>query len=66
MGPTKAELQRILDSLPEGQWLKPNITSWDEDGRIVYTLLATKPDSGELYYYEPDSGQFELLKMPGR
>ncbi len=66
MGPTKSELQQILDSITEGEWLNPNITSWDEDGRIVYTLLATKPDSGELYYYEPDSGQFELIKMPGR
>ncbi len=66
MGPTKAELQQILDSLPQGEWVNPYITSWDEDARIVYTLLATKPDSGELYYYEPDSGQFELLNMPGQ
>ena len=63
---TKAELQQILESINASEWLNPNITSWDEDGRIVYTLLATRPDSGELYYYEPDSGQFELIKMPGR
>ncbi len=63
---TREELQRVLESLPAGEWVNPNITSWEQDDRTVYTLLATKPDSGELYYYEADSGQFELLKMPGR
>ncbi len=66
MSPTRGELQQILESLSPGEWVNPYITSWDEDARIVYTLLATKPDSGELYYYETDSGQFELLKLPGR
>ncbi len=66
MSPTREELQQVLESLPPGEWVNPNITSWEQDDRTVYTLLATKPDSGELYYYEPDSGQFELLKMPGR
>ncbi len=66
MSPTRGELQQILESLPPGEWVNPHITDWEEDARTVYTLLATKPDSGELYYYEPDSGQFELLNMPGQ
>ena len=65
MSQTRAELQEILDALPDGQWLNPNITSWDAHGRTVYTLLATKPGSGELYYYDEDSRQFEQVEMPG-
>ncbi len=66
MASTRAELQRILELLPEGEWNNAHITSWEEDARAVYTLLATKPDTGKLYYYEQDSSQFELLKVPGQ
>jgi len=64
MDPTEEELQKILDSLLPGEWDNPHITSWDEETRIVYTLLATQPGTRQLHYYEPDTGQFESLNLP--
>ena len=66
MAPTRNELQRVLDSLPEGEWNNPHITSWEEDARTVYILVATKPDSGHIYFYDLDAGEFEKMKLPGQ
>ena len=65
MDPTEEQLQRVLESLPAGKWDNPHILSYDEESRIVHTPLATKPGTGEMYYYEPDTGEFERLKLPG-
>jgi hypothetical protein len=64
MNPTKAQLQKILDSLPPGDWEKPYIFSYDEEYRIVHTLVATKPGTKDLYYYEPDEDKWEPLNLP--
>jgi hypothetical protein len=64
MDPTKKKLERILESLPPGEWVNPHIVSWDEETRIVYTLVASKPESGMMYYYDEDSGEFEPLNLP--
>ena len=64
MDPTKAELQVLLDALAPGEWDNPHIFTYNEEMRIVHTLVATKPGTKDLYYYEPDSGEFEKLWMP--
>ena len=53
MALTKQQLQTILDSLPPEEWEEPYIFSYDEESRIVHTLVATKSGTNELYYYEP-------------
>ena len=64
MDPTKEELEKIMDSLPPGTWEKPYIFTYDEETRLVHTFVATKPGTTDLYCYEPDTGEFERLKMP--
>ena len=64
MDPTKEQLQRILDSLPPEDWEKPYIFSYDDESRVVHTLVATKPGTKDLYYHEPDTAQFERLNLP--
>ncbi|MCH2519985.1 MAG: hypothetical protein MK210_17620 [Dehalococcoidia bacterium] len=64
MNPTKQQLQSILDSLPAEEWEKPYIFSYDEESRIVHTLVATKPGTNELYYYEADEDKWEPLNLP--
>ena len=64
MNPTKQQLQSILDSLPTEEWEMPYIFSYDEESRIVHTLVATKPGTNELYYYEPDDDKWEPLNLP--
>ena len=64
MQPTKQQLQRILDSLAPEEWEKPYIFSYDEESRIVHTLVATKPGTNDLHHYELDTGGSELLNLP--
>ena len=64
MDPTEKDLQKILNTLPSGEWDNPHIVSWDEETRRVCTLLATQPGSRQLHYYEPDTGEFEPLNLP--
>ncbi len=64
MQPTKQQLQTILESLPPEEWQKPYIFSYDEESRIVHTLVATKPGTNELYYYEADEDKGEPLNLP--
>jgi hypothetical protein len=66
MDPTKEELEKIMGALPPGQWVNPHIFSWDEESRIVYSLVATKPGTNTMYYYDTDSGQFEPIGPLGR
>jgi hypothetical protein len=58
---TQAELQEILDSLDPGQWTNARIMTFNDEYRLQHVLVAAHPDSGKLYYYEPDSGEFEPL-----
>ena len=51
MDPTEEQLQKILESLPAGEWENPHIFSYNEEYRMVHTLVATKPGTGEMYYY---------------
>jgi hypothetical protein len=59
--PTKEELQKILESLSPGEWVNPQIFSWNDEYRVRHTLVATKPESGAMYYYDPDLERFEPL-----
>lgn len=61
MDPTKEELEKIMESLSSEEWVNPYIFSYDEETRIVHTLVATKPGSSVLYYYDTDLKQFEPL-----
>ena len=61
---TKQQLPKILDGLPPGEWDNPYIFSYDEESRVVHTLVATMPGTKDLYYYEPDTERFEPLILP--
>lgn len=61
MEPTKEELQKVLESLTPGEWVNPRIFSWNDEYRIRHTLVAAKPGSGVMYYYDSDSERFEPL-----
>ena len=60
----KQQLQSILDSLPPEEWEKPYIFSYDEESRIVHTLVATKPGTNELYYLRSGRGQMGAVESP--
>jgi hypothetical protein len=64
MDRTKEELQIILESLPPEDWEKPYIFSYDDEYRVVHTLIASKPGTGGLYSYDPDTGDFTPLNLP--
>ena len=64
MNPTKQQLQSILESLPPEEWEKPYIFTYDEESRIVHTLVATKPGTKDLFYYESDEDKWEPLNLP--
>lgn len=61
MDPSQEELQQILESLDPKEWADPRIMTFNDEYRLHYILVATSPGSGKMYYYEPDSGQFEPL-----
>ena len=64
MDPTRAQLQKVLESLTPGEWLNPHIFTYEEETRFVHVLMATKPGTTDLYCYEPDTGEFEPLILP--
>ena len=64
MAPTKQQLQIILDSLPPEEWEKAYIFSYNEESRIVHTLVATKAGTNELHYYELDDDEWVPLILP--
>lgn len=66
MYPTEKQLQRILESLAPEAGDNPHVFSYDDESRIVHTLVATKPGINRMYYYEVDTGQFEPMHIPGR
>ena len=66
MYPTEKQLQRILESLAPGAWDNPHIFSYDDESRIVHMLVATKPGTNRVFFYDLDTGQFEAMKIPGR
>jgi len=66
MYPTEKQLQGILESLAPGVWDNPHIFSYDDEYRIVHTLVATKPGTNRMYYYDVDNKQFEPMRIPGR
>jgi hypothetical protein len=61
MNLTQEELQQILESLDPKEWANPRIMTFNDEYRLHHVLVATKPDSGKMYYYEPESSQFEPL-----
>lgn len=58
---TEEQLREILGSLDSSRWTNPRIMTFNDEYRLQHVLVAADPDSGKLYYYEPDSGEFEPL-----
>ncbi len=58
-------LKRIRDSLAPEEWRDARIYRHIDEYKLDYTLIATKVDSGQVHYYDPDTGVFEPLNLSG-
>ncbi len=59
------ELQKVRESLPAGEWRDARIYRHIDEYKLDYTLVATKVSSGQIHYYDPDTGAFAPLNLSG-
>ena len=65
MEPIQDQLKRIRESLAPEEWRDARIYRHIDEYKLDYTLIATKVSSGQIHYYDPDSGTFEPLNLSG-
>jgi len=59
------ELQKVRESLPAEEWRDARIYQHIDEYKLDYTLIATKVSSGQIHYYDPDTGAFSPLNLSG-
>ena len=59
------ELQQVRDSLAPEEWRDARIYRHIDEYKLDYTLIATKVSSGQIHFYDPDTGSFEPLNLSG-
>ena len=59
------ELQKVRESLPPEEWRDARIYRHIDEYKLDYTLIATKVSSGQVHYYDPDTGAFAPLNLSG-
>ena len=59
------ELQKVRESLPPEEWRDARIYRHIDEYKLDYTLIATKVSSGQIHFYDPDTGAFEPLNLSG-
>ncbi len=59
------ELQKVRESLPPEEWRDARIYRHIDEYKLDYTLVATKVSSGQVHYYDPDTGNFAPLNLSG-
>ena len=59
------QLQQVRDSLTAEEWRDARIYRHNDEYKITFTLIATKISSGQIHYYDPDTGAFAPLNLSG-
>ena len=59
------KLQRVRESLAPEEWRDAKIYRHNDEYKLAYTLIATKVSSGQVHYYNPDTGAFAPLNLSG-
>ena len=62
----QSQLKRIKDSLSPDEWRDARIYRHNDVEFEHITLIATQVSSNQIYYYDPDSGEFKPLNVSGR
>ena len=57
------QLRRIRESLAPEEWRDARIYRHNDEYKLDYTLVATKVSSGQIHYYDLDSGAFQPLNL---
>ena len=57
------ELQKVQESLVPEEWRDARIYRHNDEYKLDYTLVATKVSSGQVHYYDLDSGAFQPLNL---
>jgi hypothetical protein len=59
------QLKLIRESLKPEEWRDARIYRHIDEYKLDYTLIATKISSGQIHFYDPDTGAFEPLNLSG-
>ncbi len=59
------QLQQVRDTLLPEEWRDARIYRHNDEYRLTYTLIATKISSGQIHFYDPDTGVFQPLNLSG-
>ena len=65
MEPVFDQLQKVRESLASEEWRDARIYRHIDEYKLDYTLIATKVSSGQVHYYDPDTGAFKPLNVSG-
>lgn len=58
-------LKQIRESLAPEEWRDARIYRHIDEYKLDYTLVATKVSSGQIHYFDTDSGDFTPLNLSG-
>ncbi len=59
------KLMLVRESLAPEEWRDARIYRHIDEYKLDYTLIATKISSGQIHFYDLDSGAFEPLNLSG-
>ncbi len=59
------QLMLVRDYLAPEEWRDARIYRHIDEYKLDYTLIATKVSSGQIHFYDPDTGSFEPLNLSG-
>ena len=65
MEPIQEQLKLIRESLKPEEWRDARIYRHIDEYKLDYTLIATKISSGQIHFYDLDTGVFEPLNLSG-
>ncbi len=65
MEPIQKQLMLVRESLAPEEWRDARIYRHIDEYKLDYTLIATKISSGQIHFYDLDSGAFEPLNLSG-
>lgn len=65
MESARKQLEQVRETLPAGEWRDARIYRHIDEYKLDYTLIATSVSSGQLHYYDPDTGVFQPLNLSG-
>ncbi len=65
MEPVIEELKQVRESLASEEWRDARIYRHNDEYQITYTLIATKVSTGQIHFYNLDTGDFTPLNLSG-